>query len=414
MDAARPPAAPSALEDRLTGTRARAVRDEFLGASATFPLANLLFEWLREGWHDFIRSPDPWALLATAFVQAWFLGTRRHEGRPSPILGNLVGPAFYTLVEGALEGPRFFEAPHHLAYWGFAIAIGLAQSARLRSAAPWARFAATLAENALRAAIVLVMYALFEALDQPAKASLAAFMADASHLYVAASLLALGLVIGIAQSHADGDLRLLRETASQLRRYSELAMGKRVLEAAVADSASLAPTRRDRAIAFLDLRGFTAWSDRQSPEAVVAMLDDFYGAVEDAAAPHDPVRIKFTADEAMIVFADPRAAVRAALALRAALTPRLAPFGLAAGIGLHRGPVVEGLLGSRSVKAYDVLGDTANVAKRLCDQAGPGEILASDALPLAEAGAAVLRRLVVKGKAEAVTAFALAPGGGAP
>jgi class 3 adenylate cyclase len=389
---------PSALEDRLAGTRAAAVREEYLSNSAYFPLANILFEWLREGWSAFVRSPDPYTLLATGFVQAWFLGSWKHAGRPRPFLGNLIGPAFYTAVEGAIEGPRFFEAPHHIAYWAFSAAIGAAQELRMGAAGARWRFVATLAENVLRAAIIVVMYAIFESMSNPGNATIAGFFADPSHGYVAASLLALGLVIGVAQATSDGYLALLRSTASQLKRYSELAMGRRVLERAVEDEASLAPTRRDRTVVFLDVRGFTAWSERQPPEEVVRMLNGFYETTEKAVAPHGPIRIKYTADEALLVFAEPAPAVAAARALHEALGPQLAASGLSAGFGIHAGPVIEGLLGSASVKAFDVLGDTVNVAKRLCDGAAGGEILASEATPVAGAGDAPVRELRVKGK----------------
>ena len=244
------------------------------------------------------------------------------------------------------------------------------------------------------------MYAIFEAMSNPRNATVGGFFADPSHGYVAASLLALGLVIGVAQVTADGYLALLRSTASQLRRYSELAMGRRVLERAVEDEASLVPTRRERAVLFLDIRGFTSWSERRSPEEVVRMLNGVYAATEAASAPCRPIRIKYTADEAMLVFAEPALALAAARAIREALVPCLAPFGLAAGFGVHAGPVVEGLLGSESVKAYDVLGDTVNVANRLCAAASGGEILVSEEAAATGAGDTPVRELRVKGKSQ--------------
>ena len=95
---------PSALEARLAGTRAEAIREEYLSNSAYFPLANILFEWLSEGWSAFMRSPDSYALLTTGFIQAWYLGSWRHAGRPRPLLGNLIGPAFYPVREMRVKG----------------------------------------------------------------------------------------------------------------------------------------------------------------------------------------------------------------------------------------------------------------------------------------------------------------------
>ncbi len=399
---------PSALQARLAGTRAGAVREEYLANSAYFPLANILFEWLSEGWSRFIRSPDPYTLLAAGLVQAWFLGSWRHAGRPRPFAGNLIGPAFYTLIEGVIDGMRFFQSPNHLAYWGVSLAIGAAQEVQFRSADARVRVAAILAENVARAAIIVLMYAIFEAAAKPEYATLEGFFSDASHSYITIALLALGLVIGVAQVTADGYLALLRATAAQLRRYSELAMGRHVLERAVEDEASLAPTRRDRAVVFLDIRGFTAWSERQSPEDVVRMLNAFYEATEAAVEPHGPIRIKYTADEALLVFAEAGPAVAAARALQGRLAAHLAPFGLAAGFGIHAGPVIEGLLGSESVKAFDVLGDTVNVAKRLCDAASGGEILVSEETAFSGAGEQPVRELRVKGKAQPLRVRVLA------
>ena len=121
-----------------------------------------------------------------------------------------------------------------------------------------------------------------------------------------------------------------------------------------------------------------------------------------------PIRIKYTADEALLVFAEPGPALQAAVALREALRPHLAPFGLSAGFGIHAGPVIEGMLGSESVKAFDVLGDTVNVAKRLCDSAGGGEILVSEETPVADAGGMPVRELLVKGKSRPLRVRVLA------
>jgi class 3 adenylate cyclase len=60
------------------------------------------------------------------------------------------------------------------------------------------------------------------------------------------------------------------------------------------------------------------------------------------------------------------------------LTPAFQKDGLGGGIGLHFGPLVEGLLGSAGVKFYDVIGDTVNTAKRIESAAESGEVLISE------------------------------------
>ncbi|OIQ65514.1 hypothetical protein GALL_529270 [mine drainage metagenome] len=76
---------------------------------------------------------------------------------------------------------------------------------------------------------------------------------------------------------------------------------------------------------------------------------------------------------------------------------------LSAGAGLWIGPVVEGFFGAQSVQIHDVIGDTVNTAKRLCDQAQGGQLLVGPLERLADESAPQ-RRIQVKGKHQPVTA----------
>src|SRR6185369_13554912 len=94
--------------------------------------------------------------------------------------------------------------------------------------------------------------------------------------------------------------------------------GPALLEQAVSHPSSLALARRERAILFMDMRGFTAWSETQSPETVVAGLGLYYQTAEQVFDHHRPIRSKFSADEIMAVFASAPDALAAAVELAAA------------------------------------------------------------------------------------------------
>lgn len=106
-------------------------------------------------------------------------------------------------------------------------------------------------------------------------------------------------------------------------------------------------------------------------------LNRYYAAAEACAVVPALVKLKYTADEVMAVFSGAGAAMQAGSEMLRAVAPVLAAHGLGAGCGVHQGLLVEGVLGGTDSKAYDFIGDTVNTAQRLCDAAGPGELLAT-------------------------------------
>jgi adenylate cyclase len=399
---------PSVLDARIAGSFRQSMWQELLRNSAQFPLANLLLEALLEGWR-IVLAPDMYVLLVAALLQAWVL-TRWGEARPlARLAGNLAGPAFYTVVEFALEGPAFFAAPNHLAYLSFGAAIGLTQYGQ-RVAGMRAAVALTVLEHVVRASILFVMYAIFEVLTGPGPFSSRVFLADPSHVFMGLATLLLGLSSGLEALAARSYLTLLRSTSTQLKRYSEWLLGTDLLERVIEDPAALSLARRDRSVLFMDIRGFTSWSEGCTPEIVVQALNAYYAAAEPVLRRHGAIKLKFSADEVLGVFGTPAAAVACAGELRSCIETALSTWGLRAGIGLHAGPVVEGLLGSEGTKAYDVVGDTVNTAKRIEAAAGGGEVLLSGVLVDQFAGAHRVgprRDLVAKGKAEPLEVYPL-------
>ena len=364
---------------------------------------------LVNGAGGYLGEPDLYILLFAALSQAWFISRQSGSGRRLPLLGNLVGPLVYTLLEVLLEGGDFLGSPNHVAYWGFAFAIGLSQQLQLvlprRAGALF-----ILIENMVRTSIIFVMYAILEYMKDD-YASLGEFMQDPPHIFIAVVVPFIGLITGIANLNAERYLRILRETAAQLKVYSQWLLGKELLAQAVSDPRRLSLTRHERAMVFMDIRGFTAWSEGHDPEQVVATMNAYYEAAEPIWYRHQAIKVKFTADEIMLVFAGANAAVEAARDLLQAVDSTLRPHGLSVGIGVHYGPVVEGLMGASEYKGFDLLGDSVNTAKRLCDNAAGGEILLSEAMVDALQQSIPLdgpRGLEVKGKQQPLTVYAVA------
>jgi class 3 adenylate cyclase len=347
---------------------------ELFGNSIHFPLVNIVLELLSHDTGDYLLDLDPYLLLGAALLQAWIVSGWEHAGNPRPLIGNLIGPAFYTLVEVLHTGLVFFEAPNHFAYWAFAFSIGLLQRARLHFSSGGIQDLVIIGENVVRTSFVLVMYIILERLRGECQ-GVGPFLSYASHQFLAVVMPFLGLILGLSQLNSKRILDTLRTTAQQLRQYSEWLFGRERLNQAVVDPGQLSLQRRERAIMFLDIRGFTAWSEGRKPEQVVDLINRFYAAAE----PHwnEAISVKLIADEIMLVFPGVDEAIQSARAMCSSISRELSRNNLKAGVGLHYGEVVEGLIGTSSHQRYDLLGESVNTAKRLCDCAMGGEVLIS-------------------------------------
>ncbi|MEP0547482.1 MAG: adenylate/guanylate cyclase domain-containing protein [Rhodothermales bacterium] len=136
------------------------------------------------------------------------------------------------------------------------------------------------------------------------------------------------------------------------------------------------PSRRVYAcIMFLDLRGFTTYSEHAEPEEVVDYLNALFGFMIEAVSEAKGILHNFLGDGFMAIFGAPvshgndcRSAIEASLDILAQLDERidsgeLPPTRL--GIGLHAGEVVAGTIGSHVHKEYQVTGDVVNTAARI-------------------------------------------------
>lgn len=143
-------------------------------------------------------------------------------------------------------------------------------------------------------------------------------------------------------------------------------------------------------IMFADIRGFTEFSERCSPQEVVDLLNDFFERLVEVVFKFDGVLDKYIGDCLMAAFGtlpnqnDPIfSAVAAALGCIEAVEEmnaeriRVGKQAVKIGIGLHSGQMVSGFIGSSQRLEYTCIGDTVNTASRICSLAKDNEVLIS-------------------------------------
>ncbi len=139
---------------------------------------------------------------------------------------------------------------------------------------------------------------------------------------------------------------------------------------------------------FADIRGFTQFSETIQPEELVSILNRYLGIATDAILTEEGTLDKFIGDAVMAFFNAPipqpdhtLRAVRAALRIKDALATMKTTLPeqshLSFGVGIHIGEAVLGLVGTESRLEYTAIGDSVNTAKRLQENAKPGQILIS-------------------------------------
>ena len=154
----------------------------------------------------------------------------------------------------------------------------------------------------------------------------------------------------------------------------------------------LGGVEKDLTILFVDIRGFTAFSEANQPEKVVNMVNRYLSLTSRSIQEHNGTIDKYIGDATMAVFNAPNdlpghalQAVKAAWDMKlgaAALREEiLRDYGvdLQFGIGINSGTAVVGNMGSDFRMDYTAIGDTVNTASRLESNAQAGQILLSDA-----------------------------------
>ncbi|HSB93767.1 MAG TPA: adenylate/guanylate cyclase domain-containing protein [Flavitalea sp.] len=146
-------------------------------------------------------------------------------------------------------------------------------------------------------------------------------------------------------------------------------------------------------VLFSDIRGFTAMSEKMSPKEVVQTLNEYFNQMIEIIFRNNGTLDKIIGDALMVVFGaplsderDPENAVITAIEMQ----HKLAELNirrvieqkeiLSIGIGINSGPVISGNIGSTQQMNYTVIGDSVNLASRLCSAALPGQVIVSEPL----------------------------------
>ena len=150
------------------------------------------------------------------------------------------------------------------------------------------------------------------------------------------------------------------------------------------------PMRSHRAeltVVFIDLRGYTAFTDVAEPEEVMTVLREYHADMGQLITKYNGTVERFAGDAIMIFFNDPvplpnpaEAAVRLALDMHAAFAVRVTQwqrrgFDLQMGIGIAQGYATVGVIGFEGRLDYGAIGAVSNLSARLCEEAQAGQTL---------------------------------------
>lgn len=358
----------------LYGSRAQRFIRELVTNSGLFWLFDMARKVGSDGAISYLTYPAQWVLLGAALAQSWIMSREPGSAR---WWHHFIAPAVYTVIDVLIEGPaEFFSAPYHLFYWGWAAAMAVAYLGM-----DFQPDAATLTRSVLQVSLLPASY-LFAELEQGIVVRSTAdlftyWVADPAHFFILFGTVLLGIALGLTALLRDRFEAMLYRLAAYFEQLASWSFDRTLMQAAYEGEGTLDLQRVDRSILFIDIRGFTSWSELHSPGEVVDLVNRFYSTAEPIVKAHHGFKIQMTGDEIMTRFYTPDDALNAALDLQHALGAELKTYGLSAGIGIHTGEVIEGLVGGDETRQYGIFGDHVNVAARLQSEAGPNQIIAS-------------------------------------
>jgi adenylate cyclase len=185
---------------------------------------------------------------------------------------------------------------------------------------------------------------------------------------------------------------------ARLKRFLAPALAELIVSSG--DERVLESHRRDIAVLFCDLRGFTAFAETAEPEEVMELLREYHRALVPLIQSFEGTLDRFVGDGLMVFFNDPlpcpdpaERAVRLALGMRDAVAALAAIWRrrghqIGFGIGIAQGFATLGPVGFEGRFDYSAIGTVTNIASRLCEAAKDGQILVTSRIATAVADTA--------------------------
>lgn len=207
------------------------------------------------------------------------------------------------------------------------------------------------------------------------------------------------------------------EKVNRLRRFLSPTLAELILSQG---ESILESHRREIAVLFADLRGWTAFSVNTEPEEVMSVIREFHTAMGELIRQFEATVGWFAGDGLMVWFNDPvpcpdasLSAVRLAVAMEGAMTDLAASWRrrgheLDFSVGIGLGYATLGRIGFDGRYDYGAVGTVMNLAARLCDEAKAGQILVSERVYAEvenDITAEPVEALLLKGFVKPVTAY---------
>ena len=187
------------------------------------------------------------------------------------------------------------------------------------------------------------------------------------------------------------DLSNLDKLKSTFKKYVSKQIVDQLLEND--DMLNLGGQEQEATILFSDIRGFTSMSETMAPNEVVETLNEYFNLMIEIIFKYNGTLDKIIGDALMVIYGAPNSTEKDtenAVLTAIEMQEKLIEFNqqriihskmpITIGIGINRGKVISGNIGSRQQMNFTVIGDSVNLASRLCSVAKADEIIVSDAV----------------------------------